>query len=27
VTSGEPSKVSSGPSSACGYSTSSITYK
>ncbi|MDQ0372536.1 pectate lyase [Cellulomonas humilata] len=27
VTSGEPSKIGSGPSSACGYSTSSITYK
>ncbi|GCD20829.1 pectate lyase [Cellulomonas algicola] len=27
VTSGEPSKVSSGPSAACGYSTSSITYR
>ena len=27
VTSGEPSKIGSGPSAACGYSTSSITYK
>ncbi|AEE45475.1 pectate lyase [Cellulomonas fimi] len=27
VTSGEPSKTGSGPSAACGYSTSSITYK
>ncbi|MBO3087721.1 pectate lyase [Cellulomonas dongxiuzhuiae] len=27
VTSGEPTKVGSGPSSACGYSTSSITYR
>lgn len=27
VTSGEPSKVSSGPSAACGYTASSITYK
>ncbi|GEM00149.1 pectate lyase [Cellulomonas terrae] len=27
VTSGEPSKIGSGPSSACGYSTSSITYR
>ena len=27
VTSGEPTKVASGPSAACGYSTSSITYR
>ncbi|ADG74212.1 Pectate lyase [Cellulomonas flavigena DSM 20109] len=27
VTSGEPTKVGSGPSAACGYSTSSITYR
>ncbi len=27
VTSGEPTKVASGPSTACGYSTSSITYR
>ena len=27
VTSGEPSKISSGPSAACGYTASSITYK
>ncbi|TQL01035.1 pectate lyase [Cellulomonas sp. SLBN-39] len=27
VTSGEPTKISSGPSTACGYSTSSITYR
>ncbi|WP_249667369.1 pectate lyase [Cellulomonas fengjieae] len=27
VTSGEPSKIGSGPSSACGYSSSSITYR
>ncbi|QCB93794.1 pectate lyase [Cellulomonas shaoxiangyii] len=27
VTSGEPSKIGSGPSSACGYSASSITYR
>ncbi|WP_322746831.1 pectate lyase [Cellulomonas sp. S1-8] len=27
VTSGEPTKVGSGPSTACGYSTSSITYR
>ena len=27
VTSGEPSKIGSGPSAACGYSTSSITYR
>ncbi len=27
VTSGEPSKIGSGPSGACGYSTSSITYR
>ncbi|WP_418274891.1 pectate lyase [Isoptericola jiangsuensis] len=27
VTSGEPSKIGSGPSSACGYSTSNITYE
>jgi len=27
VTSGEPTKIGSGPSAACGYSSSSITYK
>jgi hypothetical protein len=27
VTSGEPTKIGSGPSNACGYSTSSITYR